>query len=224
MGTGIDKIYPAVNLKLARQIAEQGCLVSEMPFGTHPDKRHFPRRNRIISGLSVGVLVVEAAIQSGSLITARFACEQNREVFAIPGSIHNALSKGCHALLKTGAKCVESADDILIELKPWLEAQLNLNNAPFIEAYPLKKEIKKAKENPKKAFHSPSENDDPLDSEYQSLLSFIDQTPTSINQIIDKSGLSPNIVSSMMFKLELDGHVEHHPDGYSKRSKKYVES
>ena len=215
MGTGIDKIYPAVNLNLARRIAEQGCLISEMPFGTAPDKRHFPRRNRIISGLSLGVLVVEAAIQSGSLITARFACEQNREVFVIPGSIHSALSKGCHSLLKTGAKCVESADDILIELKPWLESQLMDENFLLQPSISAKTEPKKTKARVAKN-HSKATPDEHLDSDYQHLLSFITQTPLSINEIIDKSGLTPNIVSSMMFKLELDGYVEHLPEGYVK--------
>ncbi len=244
MGTGIDKIYPAINLQLAREIAEQGCLITEMPFGTHPDKKHFPRRNRIISGLSLGVLVVEAALKSGSLITARFACEQNREVFAIPGSIHNALSKGCHELLKNGAKLVESADDILIELKPWLEAQIGISELPKDAPKNAHKDTQKKS---KSATHLPrtqetknasslepagsnSENpenfssrgalkgelDAELDADYQHLLSFIQHSSTSINQIIDKSGLAPNIVSSMMFRLELDGYVSHDEQGYSK--------
>jgi DNA processing protein len=263
MGTGIDKIYPAINLKLAREIAEHGCLITEMPFGTHPDKKHFPRRNRIISGLSLGVLVVEAAIKSGSLITARFASEQNREVFAIPGSIHNPLSKGCHELLKNGAKCVESADDILIELKPWLEAQLEMNQPEAnkksethskkepkqkseksrlnAEAYATSSHSREKKETSQSLSqgrkepesHSDSDSDSDshsepedlfsglnsalnLDADYQHLLSFINHSSTSINQIIDKSGLAPNVVSSMMFRLELDGYVNHDEQGYSK--------
>ncbi len=202
MGTGIDKIYPAVNLKLARRIAEQGCLITEMPFGTSPDKRHFPRRNRMISGLSLGVLVIEAAIQSGSLITARFALEQGREVFAIPGSIHSPVSKGCHALIKAGAKCVESADDILIELKPWLESQLR-----DPELKPPK--LLKSSPNTSQALHN-------LDADYQRLLTFVEEYPLSINQLIDRTGLSPNVVSSMLFKLELDAYVDHRPEGYVK--------
>ena len=116
IGTGLDRIYPARNKALAHQLAEGGLIVSEFPLGTAPLPGHFPSRNRLISGLARGVLVVEAATDSGSLITARVATEQGREVFAIPGSIHSPLSRGCHALIKQGAKLVESAADILDEL------------------------------------------------------------------------------------------------------------
>jgi DNA processing protein len=116
LGTGVDVVYPRRNAPLAKQIAERGALVSEFSLGTEPHAGNFPRRNRLISGLAKGCLVVEAAVDSGSLITARLAADQGREVFAIPGSIHSPLSKGCHALLKQGAKLVESAQDVLEEL------------------------------------------------------------------------------------------------------------
>ena len=116
VGTGLDKVYPAANRDLAHALASQGALISEFPLGTPPLAANFPRRNRLISGMSAGCLVVEASLQSGSLITARLALEQGRDVFAIPGSIHAPQSKGCHALLKQGAKLVESAQDILEEL------------------------------------------------------------------------------------------------------------
>lgn len=116
VGTGLDRVYPAQNRDLAHRLANAGALVSEFPVGTAPKPGHFPRRNRLISGLSLGVLVVEAALESGSLITARLAGEQGREVFALPGSIHNPLARGCHRLIRDGAKLVESAADVLEEL------------------------------------------------------------------------------------------------------------
>lgn len=120
VGTGVDRCYPRRNLQLANRILEHGAVVSEFPLGTVSLPGNFPRRNRIISGLSLGCLVVEASLESGSLITARQAADQGREVFAIPGSIHSPTSKGCHALIKQGAKLVESVNDVLEELRiPW---------------------------------------------------------------------------------------------------------
>ena len=120
VATGLDRVYPASNRALAHKIASEGLLISEFPPGIGPKATHFPSRNRIISGLSVGVLIVEAALKSGSLITARLAAEQGREIFAIPGSIHNPLARGCHGLIRQGAKLVETAEHILEELSPLL--------------------------------------------------------------------------------------------------------
>lgn len=116
VGTGLDIVYPARNRKLAHDLSDRGLIISEFPLGTRPVAANFPRRNRLISGMSRGVLVIEAALKSGSLITARYALEQGRDVFAVPGSIHSTLSKGCHALIKQGAKLVETAEDVLGEL------------------------------------------------------------------------------------------------------------
>lgn len=141
VGTGLDRVYPRQHQALADRVAERGLLVSEYPLGTPPLAENFPRRNRIISALSEGTLVVEAAMQSGSLITARMAAEQGKEVFAIPGSIHSAQSRGCHALLKQGAKLVETAQDVLEELRPAIKpaaaspaADAQAGTDPLLEA------------------------------------------------------------------------------------------
>ena len=137
IGTGIDRIYPARNAALARRIAQDGCMVSEYPLGTPPRPEHFPQRNRIISGLTAGVLVIEAAAGSGSLITARMANEQGRDVFALPGSIHAALAKGCHQLIREGAQLVECVDDVLqaMSMAPLVRAmQPAVTVAPVVQS------------------------------------------------------------------------------------------
>jgi DNA processing protein len=188
MATGVDRIYPAGHRKLAESILEKGALVSEFPLGTRPRPELFPQRNRIISGLAFGVLVVEAAQRSGSLITAHCAMEQAREVFAIPGSIHNPVARGCHQLLRQGAKLVESAQDILEELAPQLRAQLHLEtleqNQP---AQP------------------PAATE--LDPDYQNLLAVIDYDPLSVDQLAQRSGLPPRSIASMLLILELQGLI-----------------
>lgn len=185
--TGLDRVYPARHRDLAREIADQGALVSEFALGTAPQAENFPRRNRVISGLSAGVLVVEAARHSGSLITARYALEQGREVFALPGSIHNPLARGCHALIREGAKLVETSQDVLEELGP-------LVRAPSLQPSATTGAAEEAE-----SFS--------LDSDYQALLDCIGYDPVSIDTLVERSGLTPEVVSSMLLVLELQDYV-----------------
>jgi len=192
-GTGLDKAYPSRNRDLAVEIAAQGLIVSEFPPGTPPLPTHFPRRNRIISGLSVGTLVVEAAKQSGSLITARLASEQGREVFAIPGSIHNPLSRGCHKLIRDGAKLVERAEDVLAEVLNFLQLQA----------------LAKAQPHPGRVAGAALA----LDKEYEILLDALGFEPAGIDVLVARTGLPGESVASMLLILELQGHVKPHAGG-----------
>jgi DNA processing protein len=192
-GTGLDTIYPSKHHSLAEQIKEQGAIVTEYPLGTVPRAENFPRRNRIISGLSLGALVVEAAIKSGSLITARMAMEQGREVFAIPGSIHNPLARGCHKLIREGAKLVETADDIIEELA----ALANVNVSETVKSEVQQDLVS-------------NQNDD---EDYDQLFEFLGFDPISIDKLVAKSELTADAVSSMLLLLELQGRVESLPGG-----------
>jgi DNA processing protein len=183
VGTGIDRVYPAAHRELAHRIAAQGAVVSEFPIGTPPLPHNFPRRNRLISGLSRGVLVVEAAVRSGSLITARVAGEQGREVLAIPGSIHAPLSKGCHQLIKQGAKLVESAQDVLEELR--------LDQADS-GAMPHKKS---------KRITPKAVSDD-------AVLVAMGFEPIDVDQLSEVTGLSTGALMSRLTELELFGQIE----------------
>lgn len=189
-GTGVDQIYPVSHQSLAEEIAASGALVSEFPPGSPPTAKNFPRRNRIISGLSLGVLVIEAALRSGSLITARFASEQGREVFAVPGSIHNPLARGCHQLIREGAKLVEKAEEVLEELGPLWQAMAQ----DGASVKPVK--------------------DDSLPQEAQCLLKEIGYEVTAHDTLIVRSGLTASEVSSMLLSLELRGYVLRVPGGY----------
>jgi DNA processing protein len=180
-GTGLDRVYPARNIELATEIVNTGAIVSEFPPGTIAKANHFPRRNRIISGLSQGLLVVEAAKFSGSLITARMALEQNREVFAIPGSIHNPLARGCNALIREGAKLVETTEDILEELNQFIQQDKYLISVL---------------------------DQSTLDLELQTLLNHVMYSPTSIDNLVTKTGESVESISSMLLILELRGYLE----------------
>lgn len=182
-GTGLDRVYPATHKQLATEIVANGVLISEFPPGTVAKANHFPRRNRIISGLCLGILVVEAARQSGSLITARMALEQNREVFAIPGSIYNPLARGCNALIKEGAKLVETTQDILEEIGQFFQqptAKTNLLNA---------------------------NSQTSLDEQQQNLLNYVLYSPTSIDQLVNESGFSVENIASHLLILETQGYI-----------------
>ena len=186
LGHGIDRVYPAQNHALAHEIAENGALVTEYPLGAPPDKWHFPERNRLISGLSLGTLVIEAARRSGSLISARFAAEQGREVFALPGSIHNPLARGCHELIRQGAKLTESAADINAELAPLAGHLQQAAIAPKNCAKPLTD----------------------TDEDYAKLREILSFDPCSIDELANRSELTIGELSSMLLILELHGEVE----------------
>ncbi|MEJ0085916.1 MAG: DNA-processing protein DprA [Pseudomonadota bacterium] len=189
LGHGLDDVYPPQHKALAARIAASGAVVSEFPPGVPPLREHFPRRNRIIAGLAVGTLVVEAARESGSLITARLAGDAGREVFAIPGSIHNPFVRGCHQLIRQGAKLVELPEDVLGELKISLADQLL--------AAPSEGLQKKS----------------PLDKEYKILLDALAFEPASVDSLIERTGMNSESIASMLLILELDGHVAPHPGG-----------
>lgn len=195
-GTGLSSIYPRQNKKLADTICEQqGALVSELPLDEKPKAVNFPRRNRIISGLSQGVLVVEAALKSGSLITAHYAVEQGRDVFAIPGSVHNPLVKGCHQLIRQGAKLIETVDDILDEL-------------PMRQYAPVKTE--------KNAPLAEIEVSDTLNKDCVRLLKCLGFEPTPVDVVVARTELSAGEVASMLSLLELEGRIAATGGGYIK--------
>jgi DNA processing protein len=188
VGTGLDRVYPKRHLALAHRIAAQGALISEYPLGTPPLPGNFPRRNRLIAGLSQGTLVVEAALQSGSLITARLAAEQGREVFAIPGSIHAPQSRGCHALIRQGAKLVESAQDILEDLR------ITTPNAQV----------------------KPTSIADPL-VDPEGLLRAMGFDPVSLDALQARTGLDTATLQARLLELELQDAVGRLPGGLLQR-------
>ena len=190
MATGPEQIYPARHSRLAGEIvAGRGAILSEFPVGTAPKKEHFPKRNRIISGISLGVLVIEAARRSGSLITARLAAEQNREVFAVPGSILSPVARGCNDLIYSGAAMARSVEDVLAELAPGLR--------PFLS--PVAETVQ---EKNKRDENGP-----------ESLLKLVGFEPIAADQLIQTSGLTAGQVSSMLLRLEIDGWLARCADG-----------
>ncbi len=186
--TGPDEVYPRRHARLADSIAARGAIVTEFPPASPPRRERFPQRNRLISGMSVGTLVVEAGLRSGALITARCASEQGREVFAVPGSIHNPTARGCHRLIRDGAKLVETAQDIIEELPAILggvDERVGQNTG---DAAPVQVSDR--------------------DPEYQRLLELMGWDPVTADVLVNRSGLTPEEVSSMLLILELEGWVE----------------
>lgn len=191
VGTGLDRVYPRQHRDLAHRIAQRGVLVSEYPLGTPPISANFPRRNRLIAGLSCGTLVVEAALKSGSLITARLASEQGKEVFAIPGSIHSTQSRGCHALIRQGAKLVESAQDVLEELLP---------------------------DNPRHATREgPSGAERPASGEDNDVLQALGFLPMGLDALLARTGLDTATLQVRLMELELQGLLARLPGGLFQR-------
>jgi DNA processing protein len=192
LGTGVDLAYPAANAPLAQEIAERGLVVSEYPLGMKALAHNFPRRNRLISGLAQGCLVIEAALASGSLITARAAAEQGREVFAVPGSIHSPLSKGCHALIKSGAKLVENAEDVLAELAAFRRTGFASTRAP-----------------------APSGRE--ASTENEPLLACMGFDPVDVDSLCARAGMPAERVSAELLRLELGGRITALPGGLYQR-------
>ena len=209
-GTGLDQVYPARHRKLAHAIVENGLLLSLFPPGTGPLAGNFPARNRIISGMSLGTLVIEAGLRSGSLITARLANEQGRDIFAVPGSVHNPQARGCHRLIREGAKLVETAEEVVEELAP-LARQL----ADDIEHLLAPNAAKESAPPLDETDQSPHIEQDP---EYRRLLDAVGFDPTPVDEIIQRSRLTPAAVSSMLLMLELDGRVSAHAGGRYSRN------
>jgi DNA processing protein len=194
LGNGLDVVYPPENKKLFDAIVENGAVISEFPLGTPPRSNNFPARNRIISGMSYGVLVVEAGEKSGSLITARLALEQGRDVFAVPGNIDTSVSRGTNKLIKQGAKLIENADDILEEIFPQLEKTKALDALPCA----------KAQAEPVKRYEN-------LNQTEKKIINFISGKLIHVDELISATGLSPADMLSALMSMELKGHVIQHP-------------
>jgi DNA processing protein len=206
IGTGPDLVYPRKHRALSARVEAQGLLVSEFPPGTAARADHFPRRNRLIAGLSLGTLVIEAGLQSGSLITARLAAEQAREVFAVPGSIHNPLARGCHRLIRDGARLVESASEIVESLAPAARA-LGAELAQRLEQLPAA---------PRQGAHTATGGWQ-ADPEYSRLLDALGHDPAALDELAARTGQATAVLSSMLLMLELEGRVEGLPGGRYQR-------
>jgi len=205
-GTGLDQVYPNSSRAVAERIRTQGAMISELPLGSPPRRQHFPSRNRIISGLSLAVLVIEAGLNSGTLITARKAAEQGRDVFALPGSLHNPMAKGCHRLIRDGARLVETTADIMQELGP-VAAELQMEIRQRLE-------------------HADDDNDQPTanrenlldDAGYSAVWEVLGFDPKPMDLIIEQTGLSAREISSMLLMMELKGMVKKQDSGHFMRA------
>jgi DNA processing protein len=203
MGTGLDLIYPSRHRRLAQDILDSGgALVSELPLGSGSKAANFPQRNRIISGLSYGVLVVEAAIQSGSLITAHTALQQNREIFAIPGSIHNPLARGCHQLIRQGATLIETGQDIVDQLQGMLGFQ--------------REKLLKLQESAAKKTKLDEKILDDLSPAEQQLIGAMGYDPVNIDDLVERTGIAVGSVAAQMIGLEIKGYVQQIGAGYQR--------
>lgn len=195
LGSGIDVIYPPENKHLFHKITESGAVISEFPLGTRPEPYHFPLRNRIICGMSVGTIVVEATMKSGSLITAKLAADQGREVFAVPGSIRSNKSAGAHSLLKQGAKLVENANDVIEEILPYLVNAESISETPEDRSRTKKKQPM-------------------LDSDETIVFKALESYPTHIDDIVRSTGVEPGKLAGILLKLELEGMATQLPGKY----------
>ena len=200
-GTGLDRVYPRSSVVVAERIRTQGAMISELPLGSPPKRQHFPSRNRIISGLSLAVLVIEAGLNSGTLITARKAAEQGRDVFALPGSLNNPMAKGCHRLIREGARLVETTSDIMQELGP-VAAELQMEIRQRLDL------TENGPKKPVKVQQALLEDDD-----YRSVWDILSFDPKPVDVIIEQSGFSAREISSMLLMLELNGLVKNHGNG-----------
>jgi DNA processing protein len=206
VGTGPDRVYPRKHHALARRIAEHGALVSEFPPGTAARADHFPRRNRLIAGLALGTLVVEAGLQSGSLITARLAVEQGREVFALPGSIHNPLARGCHRLIREGARLVEGAAEIVETLAP-AARMLGGELAALLAVEPVAATVSHAPGEDAGAL-SPTAFAPDEDQAYSRLLAELGHDSATMDELVQRTGQSAAVLSALLLMLELEARVE----------------
>lgn len=219
LGTGVDRVYPAANKPLAQRIAAHGALVSEFALGTEPRAGHFPARNRIISGLSVATLVIEAGLRSGSLITARLAAEQGREVMAVPGSVRNATSRGCHALIRDGARLVENANQLLEDIAP-LAGRLATRLTTMARNNDASSAIEADSNHHNNETQQPTIDELPnglddqaWDDDYRRLLQALGGDPLNLDELVEATDLTPEAISSMLLMLELRGHVAAEPGG-----------